>query len=974
MRVLPLLLLGAVVAFPGNVRLSQWVMDSWNMDSGLPQNTITSITQTPDGYLWLATRAGIARFDGIRATVFDRTKIPGLGTNIVTKLLTDGANGFWAAPLEPGLIHFDGQRWRRYGKEAGLPEREIAALHKGPGGKLWAAPYRGGLLEFDGQAFRPVKTPQSLPGSTILRVLLAEDGTRWLATAEHGLIAWNGEAWRVYGTTEGLPAPGVWSVITRQQGGVLVGTSRGVVWIDQGKVSQPKELDALKGIAIENAVHAGDGSVWWLGFRNGLIRTGPQGVESFGVEQGLLDNEVRDLYQDREGAVWIATQAGLNRLSPPRILTFSQREGIDAAQFGKIVVAPDGGIIFGDKSGRLVSYRDGQTEEIALHPQRLADQDVLGAFSDGRVLIRDGDNKLFTVSKGSYKVFSTPVAEPISAFWRGAQDQIWLGSRMGTVMEGTRDQLSVVDDFPLAKANISLIRTTPDGSLWVGTRNGLARRSKGVWKVWNRKNGLPSLLVSAMAVSPQGIVWVGTAAGLLRFDGDRPVLFNQQNGLPEETIASIGFTGDGAMWLGTNGGIVRVNKSTLGGSRLDCQVFRAKEGLLRAESRPFVDAQQVADGSLWITQLRAFAHVVPELIARNEVAPATRIEAVLVDGKPVADPAAIRIPSGAARVEFQFTALSLLRPERNQFRFRLAGFDRDWQEGGTRRNAVYTGLPGGDYRFEVMGSNADGVASVSPAVIAFRKDKAFIETAWFYLLMVLLVCGVGYGVYRIRLRQIRSRHALVLAERQRIARELHDGLLQEFHGATLKLAALRMEAGETKVGAGMDRVLNGLEASLTESREAILSLRGHHWDGVPLFAALRECAQGLASDAGITIKCRETGRAVEPSREVKEVLWQTAREALRNCVKHSGAREIEVELSSDKSGLKLSVKDDGCGFERSHVAGKTGKHFGLAGISERAATIGAEALIESTPGLGTRVLVSVPLGRKESGSSSAAAS
>jgi signal transduction histidine kinase/ligand-binding sensor domain-containing protein len=974
MKVSLLLLLATGAMLASNVRLSQWVMDGWNMDSGLPQNTITSITQTPDGYLWLATRAGIARFDGVRTTVFDRSRIPGLTTNIVTKLLSDGANGFWAAPLEPGLIHFDGQQWRRFGKQAGLPEREIAALHVGPEKRLWVAPYRGGLLELDGNGFRPLRTPQPLPSSTVLRVLIASDGTRWLATAEHGLIAWRGEEWRVYGVAEGLPSLAVWALIEPQPGRVLVGTSRGVVEVEQGKVSTPADLGALKEIPIENAVPAGHGAVWWLGYRNGVFRVGPYGIENLTAEQGLYDNEVRDLFQDREGAVWIATQSGLNRLAPPRVLTYSQREGMDVAQFGKITLRPDGGIVYGDKGGRLVSYRDGLIEEIAVHSQRLVDQDVLGSLPDGRILVRDGENKLFAVGQRSYKPFVTPVAEPITAFTRGTDERIWLGSRMGTLLEGTMNQLAVVKDFPLTRANITLVRQAPDGSLWVGTRNGLARRKNGVWQTWNRKNGMPSLLVSAMAISPQGTVWVGTAAGLLRFDGDRPVLFNQQNGLPEETVASIGFTGDGTMWLGTNGGIIQVDKATLAGAKLEAKVFRAREGLSRPESRPFVDAQPAPDGSLWISQLRAFARIVPELLQRNTVAPSTRIEAVLVDGKPLPDPQAIRIPSGASRLEFQFTALSLLRPERNQFRFRLTGYDRDWQDGGTRRNAVYTGLPGGDYRFEVMGSNGDGVVSVAPATISFRKDKAFHETVWFYLLVGVVIVGIAYGGYRLRLKQIRSRHALVLAERQRIARELHDGLLQEFQGATMKLAALRMEAGDTRVGAGMDRVLNGIEASLKQSREAIVALRSQHWDGVPLFAALSECAQGLAADSGVTIRCRAQGRAVEPSQEVKEVLWQTAREALRNSVKHSGAREIELELTSDRNGFQLSVRDNGCGFERSTLLQKAGNHFGLAGIRERAQTIGAEANIESTPGLGTTVLLKVPAKQEPSDASNAASS
>lgn len=969
MRILALCLLCvlSLQAAP-ETRLSQWVLDSWNMDSGLPQNTVTSIAQTRDGYLWLAMRAGVVQFDGVRSTLFDRSRIPGLGTNIITNLRLDGQGQLWAAPLEPGLLRWDGLKWNRVGSDAGLPQKEIAAMHVGPNGTLWAAPARGGLFEWDGTKFSPVSTPKPLPPSSILRMLIASDGAIWLGSAEHGVVRWHEKEWTLYDNRSGLSSNGVWAIVEPKAGTIFVGGRDGVDAFSEGKWDPKLRPPGLAGKVIESGLTLPGGEVWWGTVRDGLLKSTQNGFEQAQAPDVLLDNQIRTLFLDREGSVWIGTQAGLNRLSKPRVLFYGDREGVGQDVIGKIAMAPNGGIYNVDKAGNIRVGPIGKQRTLATHPAKDPDQDLLGVTRDGTAWVRDSRNVLYAIRSGFYRETKFPDKQIATSLLETVRGETWLGTRTGSLFRQTSAGWDeVAPQMPVLKAGVTLMAEDSSGSIYVGTRAGLARLRNGAWQVWNKQKGLPSNLISALCVDSGGIAWIGTASGIVRLDGDDLVVIDKGMGLPDESITALAQDKPGNLWVASNAGIFQLPKHELAylapgkTTKLTPSLLNVKDGLRYPDGRPFVGSWVGDDDSIWMMMMRGIARISPFEIAASAIVPETQVQGVLIDGKPAASLQNLVLPASASRVEFQFTALSLLRPERNQFRFRLVGFDKQWIDGGTQRSAVYTGLKGGHYRFEVIGTNSDRVESAQPAALVFQKTKAFVETPFFIILLLLAAAALLWLGMQLRFRNIKARHQVTLAERQRIARELHDGLLQEFQGATFKLAALQLSHRDTVVGEQLDGVISGLEKSLQESRQAILSLRGRQWDGIALYPALVECAEDLCRAAQVKVTCQRAFNRKEPSAEIKDAFWQIARESIRNSLKHASPSEVQLELNSRGSELVMHISDNGCGFQMENLRLRADSRFGLAGIEERAQSVGGKLSIESAPGKGCRVEFRVSL-------------
>jgi signal transduction histidine kinase len=742
----------------------------------------------------------------------------------------------------------------------------------------------------------------------------------------------------------------------------------GVDAIVDGKLDPKSRPEELAGKLVEDALVLPGGEILWATFWDGLLRTSKGGIEQLRAPEMLSDSRIRTLFRDREGSIWLGTDSGLNRLSEPRVLFYSTQEGVHQNPYGKIAMARDGRIYNADIKGNIWMGPMGEQRIWATHPAKDPDQDLLGVTRDGQVWIRDSKNVLYSIEAGVYRKSNFPEMQIAVALLETARGEIWIGTRRGSHFRGsTAGWTEVQPQMPLTRTGVNVMAEDRSGAIFVGTRSGLARFSNGVWRTWNQTNGLPSNLVTALCLSQDGIAWIGTASGIVRMDGDNLLVIDKSMGLPHEAITALTLNKNGDLWVASHAGIFRVAQDEL--HRLTQKkpmkttpaVFNAKDGLKNPEGRPYGGSWVGDDGSIWMLMMRGLARVSPGPPSINPLVPETKVQEVLIDGKPAASLENLVLPSSANRLEFQFTALSLLRPERNRFRFRLVGFDKQWIDAGRQRSAVYTGLRGGSYRFEVIGANSDNIESATPAVLQFEKAKAFVETPFFILLLLVVAAGLLWVGMQLRIRNIQARHQITLAERQRIARELHDGLLQEFQGATYSLAALQLSNRDNPLGNQLDALISGLEKSLQESRGAIQNLRGRQWDGVELYPALVECAEDLCHVAQVKVRCESSFYLPEPAANVKDAFWQIAREAIRNSLKHANPTEVQLDLSSRNNQLVMQIQDDGCGFDPESVRSMARTHFGLASLEERAKSVGGELSIESEPGKGTRVQVRIAL-------------
>ncbi|MBC7924346.1 MAG: hypothetical protein H7039_01690 [Bryobacteraceae bacterium] len=954
--------------------LSQFVSDSWNREKGLPQNAVAAMEQTQDGYLWLATRAGLVRFDGVRAKLFDGAGIPGLGTDVIAKLKVDSDGALWAAPQSPGLFRYDGVRWSRLGAESGLPSGPIKELQKGPTGKLWATPTEGGLLEWNGKKFCPVPTPKPLPPSAVLRVLHASDGAIWLGFAQDGLIRWQGSDWRIYGTKQGLFASSVFGLAESSNGTIWVGGYLGIQAIVNGKFNPKLTLAAAKGKEVEFSLQVSPDEIWWGTRESGVLRYKDGEVEILTAGPMLYDDRIRSGLIDAEGSIWLGTQHGLNRLHPPRILFFGDYEGFYSERAERALLTPSGKIVQINENGSLELGLGTERQRIGVHPLPNRNQDLIGISKDQTIWLRDSQNAFFAVRNGRYVRQNFPPGENAVVFLETSSGDQLVGTFGGRLLSGAGDKWTYVPHpFPLSGARITVLAEGQDKTLWVGTEaHGLASYSRGLWRVWKKDFGSLAKDILSLHCDMQGRVWAGTNSGIVLIENGKLHFINKSTGSQDEIITALAIDKSGNLWAAGLDGIVRIpaeelNKLSEGpNAPLKSQIFAARDGLRFPEALAFAPSSVSADGTVSFLMARGLAQIVPDMVWVNQQAPKTQIEEVLLDGVPLPPSASIQMPARSTRVEFRFTALSLLQPERISFRYRMLGYDKEWVESDKVRSAVYSGLRGGKYEFQVLSTNGDGVSSHIPATVVIEKKKRFSEAAWFPFLMPTLVGSIAYAGYRIRTMQLRAKHHLVLAERQRIARELHDGLLQEFNGATLKLAAIQIKCAGNEVGADLDRVVDGLEQSLTESRQAIQTLRGREWEGVRLYSALQECAEGMCRPTQVKIQCMESGSYDEPGTDVKEAFWQIAREAIRNSLKHGNPTQIRLELAVDKNDLILSVDDDGRGFDPHKAAPNQGTRFGLSGLKERAKRVGGSLQIESAAGGGCRLRFRISIRESQS--------
>jgi signal transduction histidine kinase len=505
--------------------------------------------------------------------------------------------------------------------------------------------------------------------------------------------------------------------------------------------------------------------------------------------------------------------------------------------------------------------------------------------------------------------------------------------------------------------------------LWIATFDGLSRLRDGKISTFTKTDGLSGNVITALAVDDSGALWIGTKTdGLTRYLGGAFTAFRQE-GLPND-IDSILADGQGRLWMGTRHGVAQVSIAMLEncGGDPHCTVGVSRYGYpdglpsedLSASGHPA--ASKIRGGRLWFATSRGVAIVDPSEIQKNPVAPPVAIERMLVDDVeiPLADGSA-KISAGHTRVTIDYAGLSFRAPSRIRFRYMLDGFDRHWTMAGSRRTAYYTNLPPGSYRFLVEAASSDGLWNGTSAEIRFSVEPPYYRRWWFYLVVLAAAGGLIVLLYRLRLRRLRREFNAVLTERNRIAREVHDTLAQDFVGVSLQLELVaqmlaRGDLSEARSQIDMTRKL--VREGLADARQSIWELRAvSAKDSLP--TRLGRVIQ-RASERGLSADCRVGGTYRALPLELEDEVLRIAQEAVTNVVRHAGASTVSVDLRYSPESLLLRIVDDGCGFDVAAASSNDG-HFGLKGMRERTAMIDGQLEIESLTGKGTRVTMNVDI-------------
>ena len=1004
-------------------KLAELYHTAWTFRDGAPAE-IWALAQTTDGFLWLGTATGLFRFDGIR--------------------------------FEP------------YKPQSGqaFPQRGVASLLAAPDGGLWVGYWYGGISFIKNGRVTDYGKPDGLPSNTVSAFARDRQGATWIAAGEAGLARLRGSRWNKIGRDWGFAGP-AYSVFVDHAGTVWVGTStsvayllegghqfhlavqhllpivegfaespHGKLWMAEGgygvrPVPLPGKRDRRLGPAVLVGAPAikfdNQGSLWITTAGNGIRRVpyperlhppkikGPSAwqfhnseVEMFSQDDGLTNDYVHCVLQDREGNLWFGTTGGLDRFVQSPVVS--------------IPLQP-------------ISYRGAlpipSLHSFATSALAVGDQGMLWAAGIGpQVLLKIQNDRVVTQLRD--RAVDCAYRDPDGVVWLATPSAVLrlahepmdaIGPKPGAVtyhyhgaMAAGQGLILRQVDLPTAggitvspQSRVKAITQDPLGRLWISMGAGTFRLEGAGWTSLESLGG-PHGTATAEFTDSEGRTWFGFANTVAMLDGDRVRVYSGKDGVRVGAVTSIQGRGttiwiggelgleffdgnrfkpvtpaDGSafggisgivldpgsgLWFGENRGIIHLREAQLrqlASGKVEFEAFGLLDGLTAAlrGSLASPSAVQTTDGRIWFATTNGVAWINPKRMVQNTVSPPVSIVSISNEkhSQPVSK--AAKFPAGTHAVEIDYTALSFCVPQRVKFRYKLEGVDPEWRNAGNRREADYNNLGPGRYRFRVVACNNDGVWNDTGSSMDFSIAPAWFQTRWFLAACIAVALLLMYFLYQLRLRHLKEGFNLALEarvdERTRIARELHDTLLQSFHGLMLRLQLVDELLPEGKARAELERSLDRADQAIAEGRSAVYDLRSSTITTNDLAQAVKALGNELASeDAAAAFRLVVEGPPRDMDPIVRDELYRIAREALRNAFSHAKARHIEAEIAYTPRLLRLRIRDDGVGIARDFLGQGRRGHYGLPGMRERARQIGAKLSIWSRAGAGTEIELKMP--------------
>ncbi|MDH3254127.1 MAG: diguanylate cyclase [Acidobacteriota bacterium] len=748
-------------------RIDQYVQRSWNIEDGLPQNSVLSITQTKEGFLWLGTQEGLGRFDGVEFDVHDRSVHGWLRDQFITALAPSAGGGVWIGTRD-GLFRWENEQVVSITAADGLAESYIRALLPAADGILWIGTYGGGLARFSSEGIRVFGLVDGLPNLIVRALLISGDGALWIGTSD-GLARFSDGVMTVFGPDQGLEDGFVRALAEDSSGRLWVGTNQAGLFVLEGDrlrrfvPDAEVELRQVRAIVVD-----GDDSMWVAAEPAGLLRIGTtQKVEV------ALEGPIWSLFEDREGSLWVGSQAGLVQLRSGRVTTFGRAQGL-ASDSVRVVFQDRRGVVWIGSDDGGVQLFDGQRFVLPKRLAALAATSVRSLFEDrnGHLWVgtRNGILKLAGERIEQFGSDNGLPDEMVNVVAEDSAGVLWVGTAAGLVVfeEGVFRSPNL--DQPLPNSRIRALLPEPDGSLWVGTEGGIVRLGP-VSSSYSVAEGLASDVVLSVHRDDGGRLWVGTAAGLSLIDGSKAISFSASQGLPERAVFQILEDDDHNLWLCTSRGIHRFaqeqllhlaegRQATVAGT-----VLGEGDGLASGECNGGTQPAgwRTTDGRLLFPTTKGLAALRAGELRRRPMPPRVVIDSMWVDQEKLDLRELESLRAGSRNVEFRYTAPTFLSAKAVTFRYRLEGLQEEWVYAGRRRRAFFTNLDPGSYRFRVAAASEEGLWDESGEAVAFSIRPHLYERRGFQLLALALLAGVVSSVYMRRMSQARRREAHLAA-------------------------------------------------------------------------------------------------------------------------------------------------------------------------------------------------------------------
>jgi signal transduction histidine kinase/ligand-binding sensor domain-containing protein len=958
---------------------SQYVVTRWGARD-LSSGSVRALLQTRDGYLWLGTTAGPARFDGARFVSFADQGAAGLQDRGGISSLAEGRDGtLYLGTSVGGVLSY------RDGHFAELPAPQgngaVHALLPRPDGSLWVLAHARQLYELkDGKvSLKKYHFPDGTRGN-IDAPLAAVDGPNgdvWVGSGWAGLMSLAGDQAMLHGFARET----VQALHRDRRGTLWMGTPHGLLHIEGGATRAFTTKDGLSHDYITAILEDRAGNLWIGTAGGGLNRLTQGRFSHVTTREGLSNDYVHSLMEDREGNLWVGTMDGLDCLSDGPFITYGALEGLADPMVTAVAALRDGTIWLGTNSAGLARLRNGTLERWSL-PAGVG-RDAILSLQESRgggvwVVADNGRVFLFKEGRIDERTPELDASKKVRLVIEDEEGPIFFVPGPGLMRERGRHLVPMfAGDSCAVTGYVHAAHQDADGTLWVGTSRGLVEIRKGACRLWRREEGLPHTRVRALAGDSGGGLWLATLGGLGYLEHGVCRNLTTAQGLPESYLRAVVDDGRGYLWIASMSRIFRLDKreaqDVLAGrrARVSPVTFDRWDGLRTTEPAALTNspATLAPDGRVWFATAQGASVVDPALVSADEPAPPARLEAIKVDGHVGIDP---EYPPGRGEVTIDYTTLAFRSPAKLMFRHRLEGLDRDWVEASTRRTAYYSNLPPGRYTFSVMASNREGRWNGEAASQTFVILPPFYRTGVFYGLCAALLVLVAAGSHRLRLGTMHARLTAIISERTRIARELHDTLAQGLAGVGLQLhtvaTLLPNDPSVENARKQLDQAHGMIRTSLTEVRRSIWVLRAQTAkDAKDLVTSLGESVAQLAAESKTVARFEVSGEPRTLSSELERNLLRIAHEAVTNALRHARAHRVTLGLHFEREHVRLLVTDDGAGFDVEAALKTTTEHFGLVGIAERTRALGGEISVESRQGAGASVDCRLPYNHPEEG-------
>jgi len=996
----------------------------WTYTEGAP-GEVHALAQTTDGYLWLGTATGLFRFDGIRFQPYTSQSGPAFPQRNVLSLFAVPDGGLWVGYWYGGVSFIKDGTVTDYGTPEGLPARAVLAFARDRQGAIWIAAGQDGLARLEGSRWRTIGPDWGFAGLAYT-VFVDHVGTIWVGTptsvaslregghrfqiaaeglrrVRHIAEAPDGTLWMAelgYGVRP-VPLPGRRNVAVFVGSQAITFDNQGSLWITSlgtgiRRVPYPDRFQQLQSHAP---------SAWQ--FHNSE-------VQEFTQENALTSDYVTSVLHDREGNVWIGTSAGLDRFRqspvvPLPLRPLSIRGDLPIPSLESFITsaltADDQGALWVSGMGPQVLLKIQQNRiatQLRDRPVDAAYRDPNGVFwlATPSSVFRIADERLATIgSRPKAATYRYHPGEPagqgltarqlhlptaggiavslqsrVKAITQDRLGRLWISMESGTFRLETSSWTNL-ESLGGPEGTATAEFTDSEGRIWFGFTNTVAMLDGHSLRIFSGKDGVHVGAITS--IQGKGTtIWIGGERGLAFFEGSRFQTVHSSDGSAFAGVSGIVAGTEDGLWFSDNRGIIHIREDRLqqrGTGKVEFESFGLLDGLtteLRG-SLASPSAVQTNDGRIWFATTKGLAWIDPRISVRNTVPPPVIIESIVANGRKHTSSMPLSLPPRTADLQIAYTATSLTVPERVRFRYKLEGQDEEWQDAGTRREAFYTNLGPGSYQFRVIACNNDGVWNDIGAAVSFSIAPSYYQTSWFRAAAVVTVLALFWMLYQFRLRQIAHAFNVRLdervGERTRIARELHDTLLQSFQGLMLRFQSARdlLPGHPARAVEALDGALNRADEAIVEGRDAIQNLRSSTTAVTELAEAITALAEDFAQGpdgerSAVTFRVSVVGTPRDLHPILRDDVYRIASEALRNAYRHAQASHIEAEVTYGANEVRLRIRDDGKGIDPQHLSAGRSRHWGLANMRERAEQIGSVLSLWSELGAGTEVELRIP--------------